>query len=93
MNIKTWLWCMGCERTFSVMLSGEPDINDTRFYAELEMQLGFEQDGEVYAECPYDDCTGGPLGFKEWDSFRAGRESLPEVPEEGIEYPLYADED
>jgi len=92
MNIQTWLWCIGCERTFSVMLGGEPDINDTRFFAELEMQLGVEQHGQIYAECPYDDCDAGAHNFWSWETYRGNNPDSPEVPVEGIEYPLYPSE-
>ena len=91
MNIKTWLWCFHCERTYSVMLSGAPEISD-RFFAELEMQLGVVQDGQVYAECPYEDCDAGAHNFQSWDSFMQSHPDMPEVPEVGKVYSLYPDE-
>ena len=54
------------------------------------MQLGVEQHGQVYAECPYEDCDGGMLDFWWWDNYkqnRAGTDTLPEVPLPDSVYP------
>ena len=91
MNIKTWVWCLHCERAFAVLLSRVPTDEESAldFVPDLEMQLGVELHGQIYAECEYEDCDGGPLDFWWWDRFRATQEGLPEVPELDKEYPLY----
>lgn len=88
MNIKTWVWCLHCERAFAVLLSRVPQNDESafNFAPDLEMQLGVEKDGQVYAECAYEDCDAGPMDFWWWGNFREG---LPEVPEIGKVYPLY----
>ena len=62
MNVKKWVWCLHCERCFEVHLSREPSGEGALdFTPDFEMQLGVEQHGQVYAECPYEDCDGGML--------------------------------
>ena len=92
MNIKAWVWCLQCERAFSVLLSKKPGDNESAFDfgAEFEMQLGVEQDDTVYAECPYDDCDGSLLDFWWWEEFQAKTSTATEVPELDKEYPLYS---
>ena len=88
MNIEQWLWCMNCQRGFKVYLS-ERDENggmDEQWFHELELQLGVESNGKVYAECPYEDCDAGPFDFWDWEEIRKDNQ-YPEVPEEGIVYP------
>lgn len=58
------------------------------------MQLGVEQHGEVFAECPYDGCDGSMQDFWFWDKFRVNygeKLQLPEVPAKDTVYPLYPD--
>ena len=50
MNIRKWVWCLGCERAFEVYLSLEPtvvppppDVDEPPVYPfayEFEVQLG-----------------------------------------------------
>ena len=100
MNVKVWLWCLHCERCFQVLLSKQPqwrDDEETQVHGEsvfdygyeLEVQIGVETDGEVYATCPYEDCDGSLLDFKWWKEFSAGYDGTPEVPAAGAVYPLY----
>ena len=100
MNVKKWVWCLHCERCFEAYLSGEPIPDDAvkeqtgegafSFAADFEMQFGVEENGVIYARCPYDGCDGGLLDFWWWDDFRANFTDLPEVPEPGRVYPLSA---
>ena len=75
-------------------LSREPQEGGTLdFTPDFEMQLGVEQHGEIYAECPYEDCDGSMLDFWWWDDFKQGYEgtdTLPEVPMADTVYPLYS---
>lgn len=97
MNIKKWIWCLHCERCFEVHLSRQPEWDaqlDTgespfNFAADFEMQLGVEQGGQVYAECPYDGCDGSLLDFWWWEEYGRRHPEAPETPEADTEYPLY----
>lgn len=99
MNVVKWIWCLHCERCYEVHLHREPCPADEErqeygegpfnFVTDLEMQLGTESEGRVFAECPYDDCDGSALDFWWWDTLREKRLGLPEVPQEGQVYPLY----
>ena len=86
---QQWLWCSYCTRCFNVFLTRDwgEEFNPT----ELEMQFGSEIDGEVWVECPYDDCHGNPLGFWPWDKYRKDNPSaeVDEVPEVGKLYPMH----
>ena len=91
MNVKKWMWCLHCERCFEVYVDHEPQAvpenqpggleSPFDFAADIEMQLGVEQGGTVYAECPYPDCDGSLLDFWWWEAFRDEIGLLPEVPE------------
>jgi hypothetical protein len=99
MNVRRWLWCFFCQRCFEAHLSREPDAlgSDSpdewepphAFAAELEMQLGVEQQGRVVVKCSYDDCAGGINGFWWWERFRVDQPDLPASPEVGKAFPLY----
>ena len=100
MNFRQWMWCLHCERCFSVFLDRKPKIgageaamydsdSTFEFAANLEMQLGVESDGQVYAECPYDDCDAGLQGFWWWEQYEWDHHHAPETPEEGVVYRLY----
>ena len=46
-------------------------------------------DSDYYLLCPFDDCDGDiMMDIVDWDSYREGREDLPELPEEGKLYSL-----
>lgn len=91
MNHKVYIWCLHCEQCFPVLLSRPPaeDEGAINFGGDLEMQLGVEQNGQIYAECLYDHCDGGLLDFWWWDEYRNYHPDSPEVPEEDKVYPLY----
>jgi hypothetical protein len=59
------------------------------FAYEFEVQLGVQEDGVVYAECPYDGCDGSLSDFWWWDDFRRARPEVPETPEPDMVYLLY----
>ncbi|MDA1215475.1 MAG: hypothetical protein O2812_01195 [Chloroflexi bacterium] len=101
MNVEKWIWCLHCERCFEVHLSREPEWDDAgtppgyeiifNFAPDFEMQLGIERNGNVYAECPYENCDGDLKDFWWWDNFHSASEQqhLPETPEVDKVYPLY----
>jgi hypothetical protein len=103
MKYKQWMFCNDCDRAFVAFLSENPPVLDTTgfgqfsndleinksFFADLEMQFGVTRDGSVYAECPYEGCTMGPLSWVTWERFRRDHSWAPEVPEEDIVYPLF----
>ncbi|HAL47482.1 MAG TPA: hypothetical protein DCP37_06975 [Dehalococcoidia bacterium] len=102
MNVKTWIWCLRCEQCFSVLLTTEPEMEDADenqgmgasvfdHAYELEVQLGVETDGEVFATCPYEGCSGSLFDFRWWEDFRLGQNITEEVPAMDTVYPLYPD--
>lgn len=100
MIIRKWVLCLACERAFEVYLSREPDIippppqvdeppemeSVYPFANELEVQLGVEEDGAVYAECPYEGCDGSLADFWWWSEFRRAWPDVPETPESDTVY-------
>ena len=97
MKIKKWVWRLHCERCFEIYVSKEPQLDEemgriegpASFGADLEIQLGKQSGNSVYAECPYDGCDGDLLDFWWWDEFRNDHPNTPEVPQDGVAYPLY----
>ena len=93
MNIKKWVWCLHCERAFEVHLSREPRVVDgevesaIEFTVDFEMQLGITQAGQVYAECPYEDCDGSLLDFWWWEEYRVHHPEAAEWPSTNQVYP------
>lgn len=108
-GVKEWVWCMCCERVFEVELSRAPKIltldeQDRQqeysegcfaFVASFEAQFGrIDDDGKIYAECPYDDCEGLLPDFKWWRCFRIEQHpEYPERPYRGFTYPLYPEQE
>ena len=98
MQYKKAMLCLYCERTFSVFVSHEPEIDELigalesplGFAWDLEIQLGVEEEGAVYAECPYDDCEGVILDFRWWDDYRKEHSNAPAEPAEQVVYPIYS---
>ncbi|MBI4339489.1 MAG: hypothetical protein HY680_06000 [Chloroflexi bacterium] len=98
---QQWIWCLHCERAFAVELGRKPDWQENEaaesygesafdFAAELESQLGVRYpNGQIYADCPYDDCDGDLKDFWWWERFREDHPDLPAEPESGKVYPLY----
>ena len=94
-NIRNRVWCLGCERAFEVYVSREPAVIPAPpgvdepsqmesvypFAYEFEVQLGVEQDGAVYAECPYEGGDGSLADFWWWDDLRRARPDVPDMPE------------
>lgn len=71
-------WCLHCERAFRV-----PDgmrLDDHVLWL----------DEDHVCECPFKDCDGHAWDLWTWEEFRRGDNSLPVVPTDGVEYPLYA---
>ena len=103
MNIRQWVWCLGCERAFEVYLGREPavippppDVDEPPqmesmypFAYEFEVQPGIEEDGAVCTECPYDGCDGSLGDFWWWDDFRRTLPEIPETPKPDTAYCLY----
>lgn len=103
MNIRKWVWCLGCERAFEVFLRREPLVTRPPlgvdeppqvesvypFAYEFEVQLGVEEDGAIFAECPYVGCDGSLPDFWWWDDFRRARPDVPETPDPDAVYRLY----
>ena len=95
MNIKQWIWGLHCERCFAVLLNRKPRWQDDEekresafdFALDLEMQLGVESGGSVYAQCPYEDCDGDLKDFWWWEEYERQHPNAPEVPEPGRAYP------
>ena len=92
--VRRWAWCLHCERCFEVSLSREPEAGDYAagtfgFAEDFEAQFGVERDGQVFAECPYEDCDGSLLDFWWWATLRGKRPELPLTPEADRVYPLY----
>ena len=95
-KIPHWLWCLQCERCFSVLLSEKVNEDELisspgeSYSTDLEKQLGVaDKNGEVYATCPYTGCVATLLNFLTWERFRKDHPDVPEVPEEDKVYPLY----
>jgi hypothetical protein len=72
-----YLWCIHCERTYPCGKYREVADDPADFGAVLQM-------------CPYSDCNGDAVfDAKDWDFGRQGHPEYPDVPVEGVVYPLY----
>ena len=70
----SFLYCIHCERTYQTGQYREQD-----FPGLVTLQM-----------CPYDGCDGDAvIDAWSWASIRSENPDYPEIPEEGIVYPMY----